>query len=169
MQYRIRTLGLKPEITNIASNIYGSLVPSVSYYGQFGEDHVRGKEPLLVYVVSRSKGISDLNFILEHSLPENSPQFCTWRENLISDTDPGSLYEGSLLSHGRAHRLSIDSFVKTFSKDITTTSGGSWLLYLDASTRSSNNRLTLYPPFLRHRWPFFTKARCEQYHGGPQR
>lgn len=84
MQYRIRTLGLKPEITNIASNIYGSLVPSVSYYSQFGEDHVSEKEPLLVYVVSRFKDISHLNFILEHSVPENSPQFCTWK-NLISD------------------------------------------------------------------------------------
>lgn len=85
VQFRLKSLGPKPEIVNIASSIYGSLVPSVSYHGQIGLDHVSGKEPLLVYVMGRVKGISHLDFILEHSLPENSPEFCTWRENLISD------------------------------------------------------------------------------------
>lgn len=80
-----KVLGLKPEIVNIASNTYRSLVPFASYHGQIGGDYISGKEPLLVYVMGRVKGISHLDFILEHSLPENSPEFCTWRENLISD------------------------------------------------------------------------------------
>lgn len=84
VQFRLRSLGLKTEITNIASNVYGSLVPSVSYHGQIGDD-VSGKEPLSVYVMSRVKGISHLDFILAHNLPENSPEYFTWRENLVSD------------------------------------------------------------------------------------
>lgn len=85
VQFRLRSLGLKPEIANVASDVYGSVVPSISFHGQIGEDHVREKEPLLVYVMSRVKGISHLDFILGQSLSENSPEFCTWRENLISD------------------------------------------------------------------------------------
>ena len=85
VQFRLKSLGLKTEITNLASDIYGSLVPSVSYYGQIGENDVSGKEPLSIYVMSRVKGISHLDFILAHNLPENSHEYFIWRENLISD------------------------------------------------------------------------------------
>lgn len=141
VQFRLRSLGLKPEIGNIASNIYGSLVPSVSSHGQIGEDQVDGKEPLLFYVMSRVKGISHLDLILEHSLPENSPEFCTWRENLIfdiaryacswlfydddRDLTQNFMNKSSLFYHGRTRRLSTNLCVKIFSKNMTTTSGGS--------------------------------------------
>lgn len=46
VQLPLRSLGLKTEITNIASDVYGSLVPSISYHGQIGGDDVSGKEPL---------------------------------------------------------------------------------------------------------------------------
>jgi hypothetical protein len=36
-------------------------------------------------VMSRVKGISHLDFILAHNFPEGSLEYCTWRENLISD------------------------------------------------------------------------------------
>ena len=85
VQFRLKSLGLKTKITNIASNVYGSLVPPVSYHGQIGGEDISGKEPLYVYVMSRMKGISHLDFILAHNLPENSPEYFTWRENLISD------------------------------------------------------------------------------------
>ncbi|KAI3135745.1 hypothetical protein DTO012A7_4829 [Penicillium roqueforti] len=83
VQFRLRSLGLKTEITNIARNVYGTLVPSVSYHGQIGRDDVSGKESLSVYVMSRVEGISHLDFILAHNLPENSPEYFTWRENLV--------------------------------------------------------------------------------------
>lgn len=85
VQFRLRSLRLKTGIANIASNLYGSLVPSVSYHGQIGGDDVNGKELLSVYVMSRVKGISYLDIILAHNLPENSPEYFTWRQNPISD------------------------------------------------------------------------------------
>ncbi|KAK4865246.1 hypothetical protein LT330_001869 [Penicillium expansum] len=84
VQFRLRSLWLKTEIVNIASKIYGSLVPSVACYGQIGRD-VSGKERLSLYVMSRVKGIRHLDFVNTHNLPENSPEYFTWRENLISD------------------------------------------------------------------------------------
>ncbi|KAJ6021967.1 hypothetical protein N7540_007471 [Penicillium herquei] len=40
---------------------------------------------LFVYVMSRVKGISHLDFILAHNLPPDSVEFCMWRQNLIAD------------------------------------------------------------------------------------
>ncbi|KXX83352.1 hypothetical protein MMYC01_200087 [Madurella mycetomatis] len=84
VQFRLKSLELRMETVNLARDMYGSLTPQVSFKGQIGED-VDGKEPLYVYVMSRVQGISHLDFILAHSLPENSPQNFTWRKNLIAD------------------------------------------------------------------------------------
>lgn len=85
VQFRLKSLVLKTEMTTLVNTVYGSLVPSVSYHGQIGEDDVHGKEPLSVCVMSRVNGISHLDFLLAHDLPNNSPEYFTWRENLISD------------------------------------------------------------------------------------
>lgn len=86
VQFRLKSLELKTEMNTLVSTVYGSLVPPVSYHGQIGEDDIDGKEPLSVYVMSRVNGISHLDLILAHKyLPDNSPEYFTWRENLISD------------------------------------------------------------------------------------
>lgn len=85
VQFRLKCLGLNTELSTLACNIYGSLVPSASFHGQIGADDIDGKEPLSVYVMNRVKGVSHLDFILAHNYPENSPEYCMWRENLISD------------------------------------------------------------------------------------
>jgi hypothetical protein len=74
--FRLSSLRPKIEIANIASNVYRSLVPSVSYHGQIGDDAC-GKEPLSVYMISLVKGISHLDFILTCNLLENSPEYFT--------------------------------------------------------------------------------------------
>lgn len=84
VQFRLKSLELRMETANLARDIYGSLIPQVSFKGQIGED-IDGKEPLYVYVMSRVQGISHLDFILAHSLPDNSPENFTWRKNLIAD------------------------------------------------------------------------------------
>lgn len=84
IQFRPRSLALKMEMTALAQRIYDSLIPSVSFHGQVGADFDE-REPLCVYVLSRVSGISHLDFLLEHGSPENSLEFCTWRENLIGD------------------------------------------------------------------------------------
>ena len=85
VQFRLQSLGLSTKMTTLACDIYGSLVPSATFHGQIGEEGVDGKEPLSVYVMSRVKGISHLDFILAHNFPEDSLEYCTWRENLVSD------------------------------------------------------------------------------------
>ncbi|KAJ5092357.1 hypothetical protein NUU61_007227 [Penicillium alfredii] len=85
VQFRLQSLRLKTEITTLASKIYGSLVSSVSHHGQIGEDDLQGREPVAVYVMSRVQGVSYLDFILAHNLPEKSVEYYSWRENLISD------------------------------------------------------------------------------------
>jgi hypothetical protein len=84
VQFRLKSLELRMETVSLARDIYGSLAPQVSFKGQIGED-IGGKEPLYIYVMNRVQGISHLDFILGHSLTENSPENFAWRENLIAD------------------------------------------------------------------------------------
>ncbi|KAJ6179632.1 hypothetical protein N7519_010093 [Penicillium mononematosum] len=85
VQFRLQSLGLNTKMATLARDIYGSLVPTATFHGQIGEEGVDGKEPLSVYVMSRVKGISHLDFILAHNFLEDSLEYCTWRENLVSD------------------------------------------------------------------------------------
>ncbi|KAJ5709144.1 hypothetical protein N7493_010478 [Penicillium malachiteum] len=74
-------------MVTLARDVYGSLVPSATFHGRIGDskDGAGGKEQLLVYVMSRVKAISHLDFILAHNLPSDSVDFCMWRQNLIAD------------------------------------------------------------------------------------
>ncbi|KAI0477841.1 hypothetical protein GGR56DRAFT_639012 [Xylariaceae sp. FL0804] len=88
VQYRLKSLALKVENTVLARQIFGAFAPDVSFRQQLGEDSTTtttGKEPLLVYVMTRMPGISRLDFILAHGFPENSPENMARRKNLVLD------------------------------------------------------------------------------------
>lgn len=86
MQYRLKSLALNMNIMNLATAIYGTLTPQISFEGQIGEDH-ESKEPLYIYVMNRMPGISHLDFILAYNgdVSENSLEFSRCRQNLVAD------------------------------------------------------------------------------------
>ncbi|KAK1767837.1 hypothetical protein QBC33DRAFT_610929 [Phialemonium atrogriseum] len=49
--FRLESLALKTEVTSLATEVYGSLAPEVSFEGKVGDG---GKEPLYVYLMSRT-------------------------------------------------------------------------------------------------------------------
>ncbi|KAK3298466.1 uncharacterized protein B0H64DRAFT_75799 [Chaetomium fimeti] len=86
VQFRLKSLELKGETAALARRIFGTLAPEVSFRRQLGEDsEAAGQEPLLVYVMTRIRGMSRLDFILAHGFPENSPENMARRKNLIQD------------------------------------------------------------------------------------
>jgi len=86
VQFRLRSLSLKPETAALAREIHGDLTPEISFKGQIGADFdVNGREPLNIYVMTRIKGVSRLDFILAHEEPENSLEYFSWRKTLITD------------------------------------------------------------------------------------
>lgn len=82
VQFRLESLALRTQVTSLATEIYGSLVPKVTFEGKVGDGQ---QEPLHVYLMSRMRGITHLDFILEHGFPENSSNNLVWRQNLIGD------------------------------------------------------------------------------------
>ncbi|KAK4199267.1 hypothetical protein QBC40DRAFT_203108 [Triangularia verruculosa] len=86
VQFRLKSLQLPLETAALAKTIFGEFAPDVAFKGQIGDDSgTDGKEPLYVYVMTRMRGISQLDFILAHSEPENSPEWFQWRNNFITD------------------------------------------------------------------------------------
>ncbi|KAK2748363.1 hypothetical protein FQN57_001021 [Myotisia sp. PD_48] len=85
-QFRLKSLQLKMEYINLAQTIYGHFAPQVDFKGQIG-GNIDGREPLYIYIMRRIPGITYLDFILAHSgaVPENSPEFSSWRKNLVAD------------------------------------------------------------------------------------
>jgi hypothetical protein len=85
-QFRLKSLGQRMDTAELARTICGQFAPQVTFRGQIGED-VEGKEPLYIYIMNRIEGISYLDFLLANisHVPENSPQFSSWRKNLITD------------------------------------------------------------------------------------
>ncbi|KAF2834336.1 hypothetical protein M501DRAFT_1009753 [Patellaria atrata CBS 101060] len=73
VQFRLKSLELKSETASLAHTIYGQLGESTD-----------GKEAIFINVMGRVQGISHLDFILAHNLPENSSKYCIWRNNLIA-------------------------------------------------------------------------------------
>ncbi|KAH6705789.1 hypothetical protein EV126DRAFT_490418 [Verticillium dahliae] len=75
VQFRLKTLGLKVETAALARQVFNTLAPDVSFKQQLGEDcTIPGREPLLVNVMARMRGISCLDFKRFHRFPENSPE-----------------------------------------------------------------------------------------------
>ncbi|KAL1846227.1 hypothetical protein Daus18300_014323 [Diaporthe australafricana] len=88
VQFRLQSLALGLKITTLASESYGSLAPRVSFEGKVGDEESQshgGKEPLYIYLMSRMRGNTHLDYILAHGFPENSPDNFSRRQNLISD------------------------------------------------------------------------------------
>lgn len=87
VQFRLKSLELRMETAQLAQAIYGDFAPQVAFRGQIDEDGVEGKDALYIYVMSRMRGISYLDFLLAHSsnIPENSCKSPSWRKNLIVD------------------------------------------------------------------------------------
>ncbi|KAI1418935.1 hypothetical protein F5Y12DRAFT_789479 [Xylaria sp. FL1777] len=82
VQFRLESLALKSEVTSLATKVHGSLAPRVSFEGKVGDGE---QEPLYVYLMSRIRGVSHLEFILSNGSPEDSPENYTWRQTIISD------------------------------------------------------------------------------------
>ncbi|KAK3941804.1 hypothetical protein QBC46DRAFT_457973 [Diplogelasinospora grovesii] len=61
-------------------------------------DGTDGKEPVLIYVMDRVKGISFVEFILAREIPMKDPEWQPWRKNLIGDKPEivGHAYRNSL-------------------------------------------------------------------------
>ncbi|KAI0186564.1 hypothetical protein EV127DRAFT_394769 [Xylaria flabelliformis] len=86
VQFRLKSLDMNLETVALARKIYGSLAPEVSFHGQLGgETDANGKEPVYIYVMTRIPGISHLDFILSRNVPQNSPEWFTWRNSLLTD------------------------------------------------------------------------------------
>lgn len=85
VQFRLKSLKLPLEIAALAKKVFGGFAPNVSFRGQIGGDTTDGKEPLFVYVMSRMRGISQLDFLLARDEPENSPEWIHWRGNFMTD------------------------------------------------------------------------------------
>ncbi|KAJ3497682.1 hypothetical protein NLG97_g1718 [Lecanicillium saksenae] len=86
VQCRLDSLPLKTEISNLATAVYGSLAPSVSLHGQLGpsRDATSCKEPLLVYLMTRLPGITQLDFVLSRPVAQFSEEFFPFRRNLFT-------------------------------------------------------------------------------------
>ncbi len=70
----------------LALQVYGHFTPVVSFKQHLGyESHPDGKEQLLVYVMTRMRGISRLDFVLTYGFPEHSHDNLVRRENLVRD------------------------------------------------------------------------------------
>lgn len=85
VQFRLKSLELPVQTAKLARTIYGHFAPEVSVHGQLGADADGEREPLLVYVMNRVKGISHLGFILAHGYPENTPENFARRKTLMAD------------------------------------------------------------------------------------
>ncbi|RAL06174.1 uncharacterized protein BO80DRAFT_420477 [Aspergillus ibericus CBS 121593] len=86
VQFRLASSQLDVQKMDLARTIYKDLVPSITHKGQIGNT-TETKQPLHIYLMTRIKGISYLEFILEHTsqLSENSPEFFAWRRNYVVD------------------------------------------------------------------------------------
>ena len=82
VQFRLESLALKTDIISLATEVYGSLAPKASFEGRIGDGP---KQALYIYLMSRVRGITHLDFILAHGYPENSPDNLSCRKNLIGD------------------------------------------------------------------------------------
>lgn len=83
IQCRLKSLALKTEMSDLATKIHGSLVPTLSFHGELGNEQ-DGREPLLVYLMTRMPGITQLDFVLARDYPQTSEEFHLPRQNFFS-------------------------------------------------------------------------------------
>lgn len=91
VQCRPRSLALKMDMYDLARNIHGPLVPAVQSHGELGgsdaneEDQNDGREPLVVYLMTRLPGVTELDFALSRNVSQDCPEFFPFRQNLFTD------------------------------------------------------------------------------------
>lgn len=88
VQCRLRSSPLKTDMLDLAAAVHGaSFVPTVSLHGELShaQEHKDGKEPLLVYLMTRVPSVTQLDFALSHKVPDHSPEFFPSRRNLFPD------------------------------------------------------------------------------------
>ncbi|KAM3437131.1 hypothetical protein NHJ13734_004778 [Beauveria thailandica] len=91
VQCRPRSLALKMDMHDLATDIYGTLVPAVQSHGELGGSDVDeeaqndGRESLVVYQVTRLPGITQLDFALSRNVSQDSPELFPLRQNLFTD------------------------------------------------------------------------------------
>ena len=85
VQFRLRSLDIKPEILELARVIHGTKVPNISCRGQVGGSGSSEREPLVVYLMDRIGGISQLDFVLRNHTGEDSTFSRTCRMNFMTD------------------------------------------------------------------------------------
>jgi hypothetical protein len=84
VQFRLESLALKNQVISQVNEVYGSLAPKVSFEGKVGERGGNG-EPLYVYLMTRVRGVTHLDFVLAHNIPKNAPENVAWRKTIIGD------------------------------------------------------------------------------------
>lgn len=88
---RPRSLALKMDMYDLATDIHGPLIPAVQSHGELGGSDVDeeaqndGREPLVVYLMARLPGITELDFALSRNVSQDSPEFLPFRQNLFTD------------------------------------------------------------------------------------
>ncbi|KAM3453992.1 hypothetical protein NHJ6243_009004 [Beauveria neobassiana] len=91
VQCRPRSLALKMDMYDLARNIHGPLVPAVQSHGELGgsdaneEAQNDGREPLVVYLMTRLPGVTELDFALSRNVSQDCPEFFPFRQNLFTD------------------------------------------------------------------------------------
>ncbi|KAM3501001.1 hypothetical protein MY10362_005927 [Beauveria mimosiformis] len=87
VQCRPRSLALKMDMYELATEIHGTLVPAVQSRGELGGSDVDedGRESLVVYQMTRLPGITQLDFALSRDASQVSPEFLPFRQNLFTD------------------------------------------------------------------------------------
>lgn len=86
VQFRLQSLKLNIETVALARQVYGPLSPTVTFHGKLDpEEDEADKEPLLVYVMDRVRGLTHLDFVLKYGFPHNSGSNFAARKNLMGD------------------------------------------------------------------------------------
>lgn len=84
VQFRLEALGTDDETLALAAEIYGSLVPIAQYEGTLGHGE-GGLTEVKVYVMPRVRGVTYLDYFLEHGFPVDSVENVGRRKVLMGD------------------------------------------------------------------------------------
>lgn len=85
LQCRLKSLELNMDISKLARQVHAGMVPEVSFHGQLGDEQQQdGREPLLVYRMTRMEGMTMLDFVLARGAPQSSPELFPFRATFFA-------------------------------------------------------------------------------------
>ncbi|KAM3516438.1 hypothetical protein NHJ13051_009914 [Beauveria bassiana] len=118
VQCRLSSLALKTGISDLATAVYGSFAPSVSLHGQLGtsQEGASNKEPLLVYLMTRMPGITQLDFVLSRPVAQSSAEFFPFRRNFF--TGVASFFAKSWLAPQQVSSSYRDDLKSSYLRDL---------------------------------------------------